>query len=97
MEPPKIDAKALIEHLKKQWQDRSCPMCGKGPWSVQDRPYELRSFHSGGLVVGGPVIPVVPVVCSNCGNTVLVSAIVAGAIKPEPEKAEATEATEAKA
>jgi hypothetical protein len=89
MESSQIDTKALIANLAAKWQGRVCQMCGIGNWAVQDKAYELREFHSGGLVVGGPVLPVVPVVCSNCGNTILVSAIVGGALKREPEKVEA--------
>jgi hypothetical protein len=58
-------------------------MCGVGNWNVQDSTFELREFHEGTLVVGGPIIPVVPVVCTNCGNTILVNAIIAGAVKSQ--------------
>jgi hypothetical protein len=82
----KIDGEKLLQHLKTKWGGRSCPMCGVGPWSVQDAAYEVRAFGQGGLLVGGAVIPVVPVVCMNCGNTVLVNAILAGVVKQKPEE-----------
>ena len=59
-------------------------MCNVGNWSVQDSVFQLLEFNPTGLVLGGPVIPVIPVACSNCGNTVLVNAIIAGLITPEP-------------
>ncbi len=55
-------------------------MCGKGPWNVQEKVFQLNEFHQGGFVVGGPLIPVIPVSCENCGHTVLVNAIIAGAL-----------------
>lgn len=66
-------------------------MCGNGPWSVQDRVYQLSEFHQGSMVVGGPLIPLVPVTCNNCGYTIVVNAILAGALPgplPLPEKKE---------
>jgi hypothetical protein len=63
-------------------------MCGTSQWSVQDKVYQLSEFHGGNLVVGGPLVPVIPVSCTNCGNTVLVNAIIAGAIKPDAPQQE---------
>lgn len=78
---PPVDAPHVLDHLKSKWGGRPCQMCGTGSWTVQTSAYELRQFFQGSLVVGGsPVIPVVPVVCTNCGNTVLVNAIIAGAL-----------------
>ena len=73
----------VIAFLSEKWGTRACPMCNKGPWSVQDRVFQLSEFHQGSLVVGGPLIPVIPVSCGNCGHTVLVNAIIAGAVQPE--------------
>ena len=58
-------------------------MCGGGPWSVQDKLFQLSEFHDGNIVIGGPLIPIVPVTCNNCGYTVVVNAILANAI-PAP-------------
>ena len=79
----------FISFIGKQWGGRGCPMCGKGPWSVQDKVFQLSEYHSGNLVVGGPLIPVIPVTCNNCGHTVMVNAILSGALAapaPAPEK-----------
>ena len=85
----KFDSAKLLSHLKVKWASRACPMCGSGPWSVQDSTFQLTEFNEGSMVIGGPVIPVVPVVCSNCGYTALVNALVSGAIRqPEPPKSE---------
>lgn len=80
----KIDNSKVISHLENKWGSRSCPMCGKGPWSVQDSTYQLNEYNESGFVVGGPIIPVVPVICGNCGNTVLVNAIISGVMPHSP-------------
>jgi hypothetical protein len=83
-----IKTDAVIAFLNSKWGNRSCPMCSKGPWSVQDRVFQLNEFHQGNLVVGGPLIPVIPVSCGNCGHTVLVNAIIAGVLPAEPLQAD---------
>lgn len=83
----KIDSRKLIGHLRAKWK-QPCPMCGETEWNVQNTAFELREFHGGGMVIGGPIIPVIPVVCGNCGNTVLVNAIIAGAIERKEEAGE---------
>lgn len=83
----------VIQHLNKKWGNRPCPMCGSNSWNVSDTVYEMREFHGGNLVLGtGPIYPVVPVSCNNCGNSVMVNALLSGAVdQPEvkptkPEK-----------
>jgi len=83
-----IKTDAVIAFLNSKWGNRSCPMCNKGPWSVQDRVFQLNEFHQGNLVVGGPLIPVIPVSCGNCGHTELVNAIIAGVLPAEPLQAD---------
>lgn len=72
-----------IAFLQKKWGGKACPMCGQGPWNVQDKVFQLSEYNGGDFVVGGPLIPVIPVSCTNCGHTVLVNAIIAGAVQPE--------------
>jgi hypothetical protein len=82
----KKDTEKLIGFLNEKWQSRPCPMCQVGKWGVQDKVFELREFHGGGLVIGGtPIVPIIPVTCGNCGNTIFVNAITAGIVKPEKE------------
>jgi predicted nucleic-acid-binding Zn-ribbon protein len=78
-----------LAFLREKWGDRSCPMCGANAWAVQDKVFQLNEFSSGNLVIGGPLVPVVPVTCTNCGNTVLVNAIISGAVQPEDLGSEA--------
>jgi len=79
-----IKSEQFINHLKLKWQGRRCPMCTLGNWTVSDKVFELHEFHGGDFVIGGtPLIPVVPVTCDNCGNTVLVNALLSGALEKE--------------
>lgn len=91
-EEKKVNVEKVIQHLNQKWGNRACPMCGSSKWNVSDNVYELREFHGGNLVLGnGPIFPVIPVSCNNCGNSVMINALVAGAIerpKNEPNKTE---------
>jgi len=80
----KIDSQKVINHLRSKWT-QPCPMCQATDWNVQGVVFELREFHEGSMVIGGPIIPVVPVTCGNCGNTILVNAILAGAVEHKEE------------
>ncbi|HUU15540.1 MAG TPA: hypothetical protein VMW72_00195 [Sedimentisphaerales bacterium] len=88
----KFDPKKVIEHLNKTWGvNRKCPMCESCEWYASDKVFELREYHSGTLVLGGgPIVPIVTVTCRNCGNTVLVNALVAGAIEAPKDEKEGT-------
>lgn len=82
----------IVSFLKEKWGGRICPLCQSGGWIVQDSCFQLMTYNSGGIVLGGPVIPVIPVTCNNCSNTVLINAILAGVVnpndKPSTESAE---------
>ena len=81
-EEKKINIEKVIQQLNSKWENRPCPMCGSNSWNVSDKVYELREFHGGNLVIGsGPIFPVIPVSCNNCGNSVMVNALMAGAIE----------------
>ena len=78
----KVNIEKVIQHLNSKWGNRPCPMCGSNSWNVSDKVYELREFHGGNLVLGsGPIFPVIPVSCNNCGNSVMVNALMSGAIE----------------
>jgi hypothetical protein len=86
-----FNTEKFIAFIGQKWGGRGCPMCGNGPWTVQDKVFQLSEYHEGNLVVGGPLVPLVPVTCANCGHTVVVNAILSGAIAaptPAPEKKE---------
>lgn len=84
----KFDNTIALLHLQQKWGQRACPMCGKGPWNVQNRTFQLIEYDGGNLIVGGPVIPVVPVTCGNCGYTALVNAIISGVVGLPPTTGE---------
>ena len=78
----KTDSNKVIEHLKKTWGDRNCPMCNHSDWQVADTIHELREYSVPGMMGTGHIVVVVPVICTTCGNTVLVNAAVAGVMNP---------------
>lgn len=81
-EKPVVDAEKLINHLNEKWKNHPCPMCAANSWSLSDKVFELREYHGGNIVLGsGPIYPVMPVTCTNCGNTVMINAIISGAIE----------------
>ncbi len=73
--------KPVLSFLIEKWGKKECPMCGKGPWQVQDKVFQLSEYRMGQYVVGGPLIPVTPVTCTNCGYTVLVNSIICGIVE----------------
>jgi hypothetical protein len=79
-----FDGDKVLHFLQQKWGGRGCPVCGQGPWQVQDKVFQLTEYHEGNLILGGPLVPVIPVTCGNCGNTVLVNAIVCGAVRQAP-------------
>ena len=80
----KIDSKAAIKTLEKQWGDKPCPMCSGPNWTVGNTVYQLAEFHKGDVVIGGSIVPVYPVSCTTCGYTVLVNAIISGMVSNTP-------------
>jgi len=83
----KFNSARFIDYLKSKWTGRPCPLCGVGNWNVSESIFELREFTKEGFVIGGvPIVPVIPVTCGNCGNTVLVNAIISGALEPDKKE-----------
>jgi ribosomal protein S27AE len=78
----------MIEHLKKKWPGKSCPMCGGEKWIVGDDMYAVCMFANGALQLGGKMFPMVSVVCGNCGFTVWINGIVSGLFKPPADTGE---------
>jgi len=82
----KIDVQKIVDWLNRQWQGpKVCPICKNNNWSISEKLLELREFHGGGLVVGGPVYPLISITCKVCGHTLLFNAIVAGLLTPKQE------------
>jgi hypothetical protein len=83
----KFDSARFIDYLKSKWEGRACPLCGVGNWNVSESIFELREFNKEAFVIGGaPIVPVIPVTCANCGNTVLVNAIISGALESDKKE-----------
>ncbi len=63
----------------------SCPLCYTSNWNIPEHLVQLRPFQGGSIVIGGTVYPCLSVICLNCGYTMLVNAVIAGIVLPEPE------------
>jgi predicted nucleic-acid-binding Zn-ribbon protein len=77
-----IDIEKVADWLNEKWKGHKlCPICNNNNWGIGERPVEVREFHSGGLVVGGPVYPLITVTCGVCGYTLLFNAVVTGLVQ----------------
>lgn len=77
----KVDTEKVVKHLVETWgENRKCPMCGSGHWTVSEMIVELREFHQGTLMAGGNLFPVIPITCSNCATSQFVNAVQIGLI-----------------
>ena len=85
----KIDVQSFITWLNSQWPGaKSCPICKKATWNVSEKPVELREFHGGDFIVGGPLYPLFLVTCQSCGYTLLFNAVVSGFVSRQEKKEE---------
>lgn len=76
----------IFHWLEERWGDYHCSVCNASSWQVETHSYQLMEYREGQLVVGGRVIPVIPLTCANCGNTILLNAIMCGAVNAQKEQ-----------
>jgi hypothetical protein len=78
----------LTKFVREKWQPPfQCPYCRTNNWNITQEVFQLTEFSSGGILIGGPVVPLAPVTCNNCGHTVLLNAIIAGVVETKKEEA----------
>jgi hypothetical protein len=78
----------LTKFVGAKWRPPfTCPYCQTNNWNITHEVFQLTEFSTGGLVIGGPVVPLAPVTCNNCGHTVLLNALIAGVVEPAREEA----------
>lgn len=91
----KIDVQKVVDWLNSQWQGpKVCPICKSNNWNISEKLLELREFHEGSFVVGGPVYPLIAITCKVCGHTLFFNAIVAGVLTPKQGSITPAEKTE---
>lgn len=84
-------SKKFLATIQAKWRPPfQCTCCGANNWSIAESVFQLTEFHGSGMRIGGLLVPVVPVTCNNCGNTLVINALVAGAIEPEKAPAATT-------
>jgi hypothetical protein len=76
----------LQDWFRNKWNHGPCPVCAANSYAPPDRPWEVRPFHGGNMVIGGPggIIPMFPVSCTNCGYIVWINALISGVVLPRP-------------
>jgi predicted nucleic-acid-binding Zn-ribbon protein len=69
--------------MEKYWRHGPCPVCQMNVYDTGE-VVELR-FHIKGGSRRRTVYPVIPIACRNCGYTLLINAILAGVVRPDPD------------
>jgi len=84
MESNNLDIEKLLAFLNDKWKEHKCGVCGHFSWDVTNKLFQLSEFNKSHVLVGGKksYVPLIPVTCDNCGNTLLLSAMIAGLVKP---------------
>ena len=73
-------SKLIKERLEKHWETAPrCPLCENSKWLIGSI-HELKDYHNGDLVIGGPITPVLSLVCDKCGGTQFVNALIFGIV-----------------
>jgi len=73
--------KKIDEALEKKGKKEIiCSICGNKEFILAGGVSNIfiTDRFSGGIVLGGPVLPNVPIICKNCGNTFFMNAKVLG-------------------
>ena len=75
---------------KKNKKDIICSVCGNEKFTLAGGVSNIfiTDKVSGGIVIGGPVLPNAPIVCLNCGNTLFLNLKVLGVEFEEDEQKE---------
>lgn len=74
----------LASFIKSNWKSSTCFCCRSNNWNVAQEVFQVTEFSQGNFIIGGPVIPLIPITCNQCGNTILLNALVAGIVSPNP-------------
>ena len=52
-------------------------MCGNNNWTVgKDLVTAVRISETGGIELGGSVMPLIAVICNHCGNVIFINPLV---------------------
>ena len=68
-----------MEWLNKHWNTpKACPICSNNNWGISESVVEVREFHQGHVLYGGPIYPLFLVMCNTCAYTIFFNALLAG-------------------
>lgn len=65
---------------RKNKKGINCSVCGNDKFTLAGGVSNIfiTDKVSGGIVIGGPVLPNVPIICENCGNTLFLNMKILG-------------------
>ena len=85
-------AKKVLDYIIQKTENNPivCPICRNEQWKLNDILTETREFNDDKIPMGPElqVMPFVSIICNNCGHTLLINAIRAGIVDPQPKKNE---------
>ncbi len=78
----KVKEDVLIKNLNEKWSNKNCPMCGNNNWTVgKNLVTAVRISETGGIELGGSVMPLIAVTCNHCGNVIFINPLVIQAME----------------
>jgi len=73
----------IVARLTKEYGKTMspCSICGTEEWSIGPNLVQLTPYLGGRMAIGGQLYPCLTLTCKKCGNTLLLNALMAGALK----------------
>lgn len=87
MDKEKIEK--VTKFIKEYYEDYECPICHKSNWILGKSIYQMPEFFDNDidkLLKRESCYPVIPISCEKCGYTILVNAIVCGAVEQQEDE-----------
>lgn len=84
-----LNEQKLLNTINEKWTNKNCPMCSCNHWQIEkDMVTAVRINQSGGIQLGGNVMPLVAITCINCGNVLFVNPLVVQCLDIEEKEKE---------
>lgn len=88
----KLNEQKFLDELNSKWQTKECPMCGKNNWNIDTNIVTaLRVNETGGISLGGKVMPLIAITCMNCGNVLFINPLTINALNNDSKEASKNE------
>lgn len=77
----KLNRDKVIDSINRKWNTKTCPMCGKNNWTIDDKIVTaIKIDEDKNVQLGGKFNPLVAITCLNCGNVIFINPLVIGAV-----------------